>query len=83
MEQGSRRVVFNGWIGDPSKVEHLKTLEQAEERLLLCEANLLKEGSFDPVVDGCDVVFHTASPVILDNVNDPQPHLTFIICCAV
>ncbi|XP_041999835.1 phenylacetaldehyde reductase-like [Salvia splendens] len=62
-------------LSDPSKVEHLKALEGAEERLYLCEANLVKEGSFDSVIDGCDVVFHTASPVMLDNVNDPQVEL--------
>ncbi|KAG6411446.1 hypothetical protein SASPL_129528 [Salvia splendens] len=61
--------------GDICKVEHLKALEGAEERLHLCEANLVKEGSFDSVIDACDAVFHTASPVILDNVNDPQVEL--------
>ncbi|KAH6761756.1 Rossmann-fold superfamily protein [Perilla frutescens var. hirtella] len=60
--------------GDPSKVEHLKALEGAKERLHLFEANLVEEGSFDRVIDGCDGVFHTASPVMLDNanINDPQ-----------
>ncbi|KAL1555262.1 phenylacetaldehyde reductase-like [Salvia divinorum] len=62
-------------LRDPSKVEHLKALEGADERLHLFEADLLKEGSFDSVIDGCDAVFHTASPVILDNVNDPQVEL--------
>lgn len=62
-------ICFNS--GDPNKVEHLKALEGAEERLQLYEADLLKEGSFDSVVDGCDGVFHTASPVSL-SVSDPQ-----------
>ncbi|KAK4411087.1 Tetraketide alpha-pyrone reductase 1 [Sesamum angolense] len=44
---------------------------RAEERLHLCEANLLEEGSFDSAVDGCEGVFHTASPVSL-SVSDPQ-----------
>ncbi|KAI3448865.1 hypothetical protein Pfo_005530 [Paulownia fortunei] len=62
-------------LSDPSKVAHLKALEGAKERLQLFQANLIEEGSFDAVVDGCDGVFHTASPVILDNVNDPQTEL--------
>ncbi|KAH6824554.1 Rossmann-fold superfamily protein [Perilla frutescens var. hirtella] len=59
---------------DSSKVEHLTALEGANERLHLYEANLLEEGSFDSVVDGCDGVFHTASPVFL-SVSDPQTEL--------
>ncbi|KAL2461219.1 NAD(P)-binding Rossmann-fold superfamily protein [Abeliophyllum distichum] len=51
--------------GDPRKVEHLMALEGAPERLYLFEANLIEEGSFDSAVDGCDGIFHTASPVFL------------------
>ncbi|KAL9142422.1 hypothetical protein ABFS82_14G167900 [Erythranthe guttata] len=64
-------------LGDPSKVAHLKALEGAKERLELFEANLLEEGSFDAAVDGCDGVFHTASPVLIDNFNDPQQWYLF------
>ncbi|KAH6824553.1 Rossmann-fold superfamily protein [Perilla frutescens var. hirtella] len=60
--------------GDSSKVEHLTALEGANERLHLYEASLLEEGSFDSAVDGCDGVFHTASPVFL-SVSDPQTEL--------
>ena len=56
---------------DPTKVEHLLKLEGAKERLKLIKANLLEEGSFDSAVDGCDGVFHTASPVSL-TVKDVQ-----------
>ncbi|KAL6311824.1 hypothetical protein AAG906_025781 [Vitis piasezkii] len=59
---------------DPKKTEHLLGLEGAKERLHLFEANLLEEGSFDSVVDGCDGVFHTASPVVMI-VDDPQAQL--------
>ncbi|KAL0349366.1 UNVERIFIED_CONTAM: Cinnamoyl-CoA reductase 1 [Sesamum angustifolium] len=62
-------------LSDPSKVAHLKALEGAKERLRLFQANLTEEGSFDAAIDGCDGVFHTASPVILDNYNDPQVEL--------
>ncbi|KAL3647554.1 hypothetical protein CASFOL_008522 [Castilleja foliolosa] len=46
-------------------------LDGAKERLQLIKADLLDKGSFDAVVDGCDGVFHTASPVIFDT-TDPQ-----------
>ncbi|PON74277.1 NAD(P)-binding domain containing protein [Parasponia andersonii] len=47
---------------------------RAKERLHLFEATLLEEGCFDSVVDGCDGVFHTASPVTFTG-NDPQAEL--------
>ncbi|XP_052171164.1 phenylacetaldehyde reductase-like [Diospyros lotus] len=50
-------------LKDPKKIEHLLSLDGAKERLQLFEANLMVEGSFDSVVDGCEGVFHTASPV--------------------
>ncbi|WCJ36875.1 NAD(P)-binding Rossmann-fold superfamily protein [Euphorbia peplus] len=59
---------------DPRKTQHLRALDGAEERLKLFKANLLEEGSFDSAVEGCDGVFHTASPFYHD-VNDPQAEL--------
>ena len=38
------------------------------------QANLLDDGSFDEIVQGCTGVFHTASPVIF-SVSDPKVHL--------
>ncbi|GMN53644.1 hypothetical protein TIFTF001_022787 [Ficus carica] len=61
-------------LNDPKKTEHLLSLDGAKERLHLFEANLLEEGSFDPVVDGCEGVFHIASP-IFSTVTDPQAEL--------
>ncbi|XP_024025817.1 cinnamoyl-CoA reductase 1-like [Morus notabilis] len=61
-------------LNDPKKTEHLVSLEGAKERLHLYKANLLEEGSFDSVVDGCECVFHTASPVNLSP-TDPQAEL--------
>ena len=60
--------------GNPKKVDHLLKLDGAKERLHLFKADLLEEGSFDSVVEGCDGVFHTASPVLLRVVEDPQVH---------
>ncbi|VFQ75210.1 unnamed protein product [Cuscuta campestris] len=59
---------------DPKRTEHLLSLDGAKERLHLFKADLLKEGSFDSVVDGCEGVFHTASP-FYHNVKDPQVEL--------
>ncbi|KAK4278707.1 hypothetical protein QN277_016516 [Acacia crassicarpa] len=59
---------------DPKKVDHLLNLDGAKERLHLIKANLLDEGSFDLVVEGCEGVFHTASPFYLD-VKDPQAEM--------
>ncbi|XP_061996351.1 phenylacetaldehyde reductase-like isoform X2 [Rosa rugosa] len=57
---------------NPKKTEHLLSLEGAKERLHLFKADLLEEGSFDLVVDGCEGVFHTASPVLFSSISDPQ-----------
>ncbi|KAJ9158827.1 hypothetical protein P3X46_024373 [Hevea brasiliensis] len=54
---------------DPKKTEHLLALDGAKERLHLFKANLVEEGSFDGIIDGCGGVFHTASPVILSTSN--------------
>ncbi|KAG6433420.1 hypothetical protein SASPL_105034 [Salvia splendens] len=64
-------------VRDPSdskKTQHLLALDGAKERLHLMKANLLEEGSFDSVVNGCEGVFHTASP-FYHAVTDPQAHV--------
>ncbi|KAJ9563918.1 hypothetical protein OSB04_009078 [Centaurea solstitialis] len=61
-------------LDDPKKTEHLLALDGAKERLSLFEANLTEEGSFESAVNGCECLFHTASPVILE-VDDPQAQL--------
>ncbi|WJX87941.1 Coumarine and phenylpropanoid biosynthesis [Trifolium repens] len=69
-----RGYTVRGTVRDPSnpkKVDHLLNLDGAKERLQLFKADLLEEGSFDSIVEGCDGVFHTASPVRFV-VNDPQ-----------
>ncbi|GLU00306.1 hypothetical protein SLE2022_176830 [Rubroshorea leprosula] len=59
---------------DPKKTEHLLALDGAKERLHLFKAELVDEGCFDSVVDGCDGVFHTASPVFF-SAADPKAEL--------
>ncbi|CAH9118078.1 unnamed protein product [Cuscuta epithymum] len=50
--------------GEEKKVGHLWKLEGAKERLKLVKADLSEEGSFDDAINGCQGVFHTASPVL-------------------
>ncbi|KAG8646266.1 hypothetical protein MANES_10G138800v8 [Manihot esculenta] len=57
----------NATVRDPSdskKTDHLLALDGAKERLNLFKADLLEEGSFDSAIDGCEGVFHAASPVL-------------------
>ncbi|KAE8665640.1 WD-40 repeat family protein / notchless protein, putative isoform 1 [Hibiscus syriacus] len=56
---------------DPKKTQHLLSLDGAKERLHLFKAELLDEGCFDSVVEGCQGVFHLATPVIV-SATDPQ-----------
>ncbi|XP_059455008.1 phenylacetaldehyde reductase-like [Corylus avellana] len=59
---------------DSKKTKHLLALDGAKERLHLFKADLVEEGSFDSAVDGCEGVFHTASPVLFSS-TDPQAEL--------
>jgi nucleoside-diphosphate-sugar epimerase len=59
---------------DPKKTQHLRSLDGANERLHLFKADLLEQAVFDSVVDGCQAVFHTASPVVLSSTN-PQAEI--------
>ncbi|KAJ4915022.1 NAD(P)-binding Rossmann-fold superfamily protein [Raphanus sativus] len=59
---------------DPAETEHLLALEGSEERLKLFKADLLDDCSFEQAIEGCDAVFHTASPVQFI-VTDPQTEL--------
>jgi nucleoside-diphosphate-sugar epimerase len=59
-----------GLVAEKSK--HLLQLPGASDNLKLVAANLLEQGGFDEAVQGCDGVFHTASPYFTKNVTDPQ-----------
>ncbi|KAG2260053.1 hypothetical protein Bca52824_079347 [Brassica carinata] len=61
-------------LKDQKKTDHLLALDGARERLQLFKASLLEEGSFEHAIDGCDAVFHTASPVKII-ATDPQAEL--------
>lgn len=49
-------------VRNPAKAKFLLELPGAKERLQLLAADLLVPGSFDSIFQGCDGVFHTASP---------------------
>ncbi|KAH0982881.1 hypothetical protein GBA52_010058 [Prunus armeniaca] len=51
---------------DDPKNAHLRELEGARERLSLRKADLLDYDSLKEAINGCDGVFHTASPVTDD-----------------
>ena len=48
---------------DETKTEHLRALSGAEAHLTLHSGSLLDPGSYDEAVQGCDGVFHVASPL--------------------
>ncbi|KAF9598284.1 hypothetical protein IFM89_026551 [Coptis chinensis] len=56
---------------DSRKTEHLRRLPGANDRLHLFKANLVDEGCFDSIINGCEGVFHTASPCFF-KAADPQ-----------
>ncbi|XP_077214672.1 cinnamoyl-CoA reductase 1-like [Tasmannia lanceolata] len=60
-----RGYTVKGTLRNPEdpKNSHLKELQGAEERLILCKAHLLDYESLLEAINGCDGVFHTASPV--------------------
>uniref|UniRef100_A0A3N7E7D8 NAD-dependent epimerase/dehydratase domain-containing protein n=1 Tax=Populus trichocarpa TaxID=3694 RepID=A0A3N7E7D8_POPTR len=57
-----------GTVRNPAdpKNSHLRELEGAQERLTLCKADLLDYESLKEAIQGCDGVFHTASPLTDD-----------------
>lgn len=78
-----RRLLEEGYtvhaaVRDPdnqSKVGHLKAMEaDLPGSLILFKADLLDEGSYGSAMENCRIVFHTASPFILD-IKDPQRDL--------
>ncbi len=57
------------------KVGHLKqAAENASGKLLFFKTDLLKPDSYREAMEGCELVYHTASPFITD-VKDPQKEL--------
>ena len=65
-------------VRDPDDVEKLAHLREAESdapgTLHFFQADLLEAGSFREAVEGCGIVFHTASPFQM-SVKDPEADL--------
>lgn len=65
-------------VRDPNneeKVQHLKTLEQQSSGTLkFFKADLLQDGSYAESMEGCQLVYHTASPFTM-KVSDPEQEL--------
>ncbi|WOH00731.1 hypothetical protein DCAR_0520105 [Daucus carota subsp. sativus] len=53
--------------GNEKKVKHLLELANASTHLSLWKAELAKEGGYDDAIQGCEGVFHVATPVELIN----------------
>jgi nucleoside-diphosphate-sugar epimerase len=70
-----RGYTVRGTVRNPEKSKHLLQLPGASDNLKLVAANLLEQGGFDEAVQGCDGVFHTASPYFTKNITDPQAQL--------
>lgn len=67
-----RGYTVRGTVRNPSdpKNNHLRELEGAKERLTLHSADLLDYEALCATIDGCDGVFHTASPMTDDPVSN-------------
>ncbi|MBO9469067.1 NAD-dependent epimerase/dehydratase family protein [Endozoicomonas sp. G2_2] len=66
-------------VRDPAnkkKVGHLEAIAaDAPGTLTLHAADLFDENAFDAPMQGCEVVFHTASPFVISGIDDPQAEL--------
>ena len=60
---------------DEEKMKHLlKMGEESKGIIKFFESDLLKPGSYDDAIKGCELVYHTASP-FTTNFKDPQKEL--------
>jgi len=63
---------------DHEKVDFLTYLPRAAENLTLFKGELLDEGCFDNAFEGCDCVFHLASPTLKDQREMKNPETEMI-----
>ena len=72
LEQGH---TVHASVRDKENKEKTKYLDEIASKskgeLKYFESNLLKNGSYDKAMENCEIVFHTASPFIMDSKN-PQ-----------
>ncbi|CAI9288142.1 unnamed protein product [Lactuca saligna] len=62
-------------LKDEKETKHLEALEGAESRLRLFQIDLVDYESIVAAVTGASGVFHLATPIIVDQVHDPQKEL--------
>ena len=71
-------VTVHAAVRDPSREDKLKYLNEmaanSSGRIVYFKSDLLHEGSYAEAMQGCSIVFHTASPFTVD-VKDPQKEL--------
>ncbi len=75
LEEG---ITVHAAVRNPDKKEKLKFLDKIASKskgeIKYFKSDLLSEGSYAEAMKGCELVFHTASPFIVD-VKDPQKEL--------
>ena len=63
-------------LENQDKYRHLEKIsERSAGSLEIFEADLLGKGVFDQCMNGCNIVFHTASPYRIFDIKDPQKEL--------
>lgn len=62
-------------VSGEKKTGHLRSLENASENLKLIKADLLDYDAMAAAIEGCQGVFHVASPVPSENATDPEVSL--------
>ena len=71
-------VTVHAAVRDPSREDKLKYLNEiaadSSGEIKYFKSDLLHAGSYSDAIQGCSIVFHTASPFTID-VNDPQKEL--------
>ena len=65
---------------DEAKTGPLVSLPGAAERLKLFQADLSEEGAFDSAVEGCEGVFHVASPMDFSKLSEVLINHKIYIC---
>ncbi|CAL5073596.1 unnamed protein product [Urochloa decumbens] len=70
----SRGYAVHATVRDPGnpKNAHLKELDKAPQNLRMFKADVLDYDTLTPAVEGCEGVFHLATPVPEDKIVDPE-----------
>lgn len=71
-----RGITVHAAVRDPSDKQKTKHIEKiaSHGNLKFFKTDLLDKGSYEEAMEGCTIVFHTASPFLID-ITDPQKQL--------